>query len=388
MRICFLSFEFPPFVLGGAGIYASNITNELSKLGHEVHVLSPSCNIENGVFRSNSIRHYIPIAHKRFLNIPSFWLKLVRKYNHICKAVGGFDILHSNVISDFSLCNWQVKTPRVVTVHHLSRLVAKKMPLMQRIFDISSETGFVPLIEKSVISRSDKIIAVSNYTKNNLISVYDICPSRIKVIHNGINLKEYKTPENEAHDYKKSLGLGDYFTFLFVGRLNDPRKNLPLLLKAFQIICKHRKNVRLVLVGSCVTSNLMETLRILGIENEVHVLGYVDGVTLKKCYSFCDALVSSSLLEGFGLVLLEAMASGKPVVAINGGAVSELVKNHVNGILVENPNPLELANSMTFLVENPDVVKKIGKINIEKASEFSWAKSAEHTEQVYNSLLT
>ena len=389
LRICFLSFEYPPYVIGGAGVYAENITKELLDLGHEVHVMSPSIRYPKNRFllRKKFVHHEIPTIHRRFLNISSFWFNLSRKYKKISKNAGGFDILHSNDMSDFSLLSCQVNIPRVITIHHLAYQVAKNFSLLQRLSNITGEIGLSPLIEKAVISRPDKIIAVSNYTKKSLISIYKILPSRIEVIPNGINGDGYSFPENEILECKKLLGVLNCFTFLFVGRLNDPRKNLLLVLNALKIMCRE-KSVKLILVGSGYNTKLRKIISSLGIEKKVIVLGSVDDVTLKKCYCACDALVSTSLLEGFGLVLLEAMASRKPIVALNRGAVSELVRNGVNGFLVENSDPQELAASMVFLIDHPNDTLRIGNRNREWASNFSWAKSAKCIEKVYNSIIS
>jgi glycosyltransferase involved in cell wall biosynthesis len=389
VRICFLSFEFPPYVIGGAGVYAENITKELLDLGHHVHVLSPGpvYRKNNSFLRKKFVHHQIPTIHRRFLNIPSFWFNLSRTYKKISKNVGGFDVLHGNDMSDFSLFSWQVDIPRVITIHHSAYQVAKNFSLIQRLSNITGETGLSPLIEKTVISRSDKIIAVSNYTKKSLISIYNILPSRIEVIPNGINVNDYAFAENEILEYKRLLGILNCFTFLFVGRLNDPRKNLLLVLNALKIICR-KKFVKLILVGTGYNVKLSKMISSLGIEKNVIVLGSLDAVTLKKCYCACDALVSSSLLEGFGLVILEAMASAKPIVALNSGAVSELVRNGENGFLVENSDPHDLAVAMGFLLNHPNDVLRIGNRNKEWASNFSWTKSAEHLEKLYNSMIS
>src|SRR3990170_9150835 len=152
MRISFVSFEYPPFISGGAGVYALHITRTLAKLGYEVHVMSPTigkqgaCSIKNNVFV-----HGIPIIYKSFLSAPSFWFNLWKKYDAISKDAGGFDVIHSNGVSDFSLSKQKVKEPRVVTVHHLARSVAQNMSFMERLFELNGETGLTPIFEKHVI---------------------------------------------------------------------------------------------------------------------------------------------------------------------------------------------------------------------------------------------
>jgi glycosyltransferase involved in cell wall biosynthesis len=390
MKICFITFEYPPLEIGGAGVYALHITRELAKLGHEVHVISRSINgremhsIENDV-----LVHRIPTICRRFLNAPSFWFNLARKYSKISKDAGGFDILHGNDVDDLSLFKWRTKEPRVVTIHHLAYLVAKTTSPLKRLFGISGEVGFTPLIQKIVISRADKIIAVSNFTKKTLVSTYRVPPSKIEVIPHGINVNEYLFSKDDIIKYRRSIGLDDHFAFLFVGRLEDPRKNLSTLLKALKIMDKKtRKSVKLVLAGAGDPLKVKKSADSLDIGENIIPLGYVHANALKKCYSACDVFVSPSLLEGFGLTILEAMAAAKPVIALKRGAVSELIEDGVNGLLVKKNDPRELAAVMTFFVDHPDAIVAMGVANKYKISKgFSWQKSARLTELAYESVM-
>lgn len=368
-----------------------HITRELAKLGHEVHVISRSVNgrevhsVENDVFV-----HRIPTMRKRFLNAPSFWFTLAKKYSKIRKDIGGFDVLHGNDVDDFSLSKWQAKEPRVVTIHHLACLVAQATPPLKRLLDISGETGFTPLIQKIVISRADKIIAVSKFTKETLISSYHVRRSKIDVIPHGINACEYFLSENEVLEFKKSIGLDNSIAFLFVGRMNDPRKNLQLLLRAFEIMSKNfNKSVKLILVGAGDHLQIKEIAGSLGIKENLILLGYVDDGVLKKCYCACDVFVSPSLLEGFGLTILEAMAAGKPIIAFKVGAIPEIVRDNFNGKVIDKQNPKELSDAMTFFADNLGLAKKIGSRNRKYVAEkFSWEKAARMTERIYQELLS
>lgn len=391
MKICFMSFQYPPFIFSGAGVYAMYITKELAKLEHEVHIISAGTRTrEDAHFTENNIFiHRIPIIHKRFLKAPSFWLKLPRKYDEVRKSAGEFDVLHNNAESDFSLSKRRAKELRVVTIHHLAQLVARRVHVFRRLLDLSGETGLAPLIQRVSIARAERIIAVSNFTKNSLVSKYGIAPSKVEVVPNGVNLDDYDFPEQEIAEFRQSLGLSDHLLFLFVGRLNDSRKNLPLLLRAYKILgkCKCGKPAKLLLVGHGDRSKVKKQVKSLGIERDVIILGYVDDVTLRKCYCGCDIVVSPSLLEGFGLTILEAAAAGKPVLALNRGAICEIIRDGVNGLLIDNQDPRELAAAMAFFVSHPDSAIDMGRRNRNFAKSFSWERSARATEHVYKSLL-
>jgi len=386
MKICFVSFEYPPLTIGGAGVYAVHITRELARLGHEIHVISPSISkheihsIEDDVFV-----HRIPILHQRFLSAPSFWFNLMRKYEAIRRDAGGFDILHGNVVSDFSLSKRWVKEPRVVTVHHLAHLMAQHSSSLKRLLDLSGEIGVTPTIERIVITRAHKIIAVSNFTKETIVSTYNKHPSAIEVIYHGVRSEEYNIPKHEVSKLRDLLGLRNEITFLFVGRLNDKRKNLLLLLRAFKFLLKKTTHpVKLVITGSGEQSRIKALVDSLGLAKNVVLTGYIKDYQLRKIFKVCDIFVSPSVLEGFGLTLLEAMAAGKPVIATKVGGVVEVVKDPENGKLVASGDVEGLTNALMFFIENRELTEEIGEHNKRyAASMFSWEKTAKKTEQVY-----
>jgi len=118
-------------------------------------------------------------------------------------------------------------------------------------------------------------------------------------------------------------------TLLFVGRIDDPRKGLDMLIKAFKFVLVYI-DAQLIIVGNGKKEKIMELAG--PIAHYLFFLGYVDDITLKKCYSLCDVYICPSRLEGFGLTILEAFAAGKPVIATNTGAIPELIQNGINGI--------------------------------------------------------
>lgn len=386
MRIAFITFEYPPYVQGGAGVYAYNITKELAKLGIEVHVICPQVKESNGY----DIEHGISVHQLSFMNKPgfavaSFWINLRKNFKKIEKESRGFDVIHENVISAFSLSKKIAKTPRILTVHHLSRdeIAILKPPISERIKTAGGETGILtPYFEKVSIERADKIIAVSNYTKRKIIEYYNIPGEKIEAIYNGLEAKNYNFKENELNVVKRRFGIYDKPTVLFVGRINDKRKNIDLLLKSFKLILE-KVDAILIITGSGdkkLCSKLLNPIK----ENVIFT-GYVTNETLRKLYGISDVYVSSSKLEGFGLTILDAMAAGKPVVAINVGAVPEIVENKRNGLLVSD-NIDEFSTAILTYLEDKKKALATGKINIEHAKQFSWRKSAERLVEIYDAV--
>lgn len=390
MKIAFITFEYPPFVQGGAGVYAENITKELTRLGHEVHIITPrvsgseKCKISNGIFI-----HGINFINKPLLSAPSYWIGLRSQFKIIEKNVGGFDIVHGNAVSDFSLTKKIVNVPRIITVHHLARDVLEVInpTFLSRVKNLGGEIGMTPFIEKICIERANKIITVSEYTKRKLVSLYNISLRKIEVIYNGCGKKNFRFSENEKDDVKEKYNISnDKPVLLFVGRVDDKRKRLDFLLKAFEIVLS-KIDANLVVVGSGNKEPYKRLSSSLGIGENAIFTGYVDDLTLRKFYSICDIHVVPSRLEGFGLTILDAMAAGKPVVATNVGAIPEIVKNGENGILVGLGDVDGMSKAICTFLHDEKLAENIGERNVNYVKErFSWAKSAKEIERLYMQL--
>lgn len=389
MKIAFITFEYPPFIQGGAGVYGHHLTKELAKLGHDVHVLTPSAfgykeeSVEEGVFV-----HRLRFLNKPLLAAASFWLSLRKEFPSIERRVGGFDITNSNDLSDISLSQKAVSSPRVVTVHHLTRTALKilKVGLLGRLKNLGGEVGIAPLLEQVCIKRADRIIAVSQYTKHDIVKTYGIPESAIEVIYHGVRTEDYAFSEEERTKLRATLSISSSPMLLFVGRL-EPRKGVDILLRALPQVLREME-VRLVLAGSGNQGDYRQLAQSLGISDKVIFLGHVPDDTLRLVYSSCDLFVLPSRLEGLGIVILEAMAAGKPVVATNVGGIPELVESGQNGILVESDEEGELASAIVKVLSDNSLAKTIGGNNIKKAPErYSWEAAARKAERLYNELI-
>jgi len=397
LKVCFVSFEYPPFILGGAGVYAACLCRELAKLGHEIHVVSSSTSPFPENYAENEVFvHRVPIVNRPFLRVSSFWLRLRKRYEKLKRDLRGFDLLHSNVISDFSLTKDLVEAPRVVTIHHLARTSFELInpSFLEMLLHPGGELGLVSWAEKKsmdfdkiVVTRSDRVIASSNFVKRSIISNYKVPSSRIAVTHYGVYPEDYECTENEILEVKKKFGLMNESVILFVGGLGT-RKGLPVLLQAFKLISKRqKKKSKLLLVGSGEQEPIRKLADSLGIGARVVLTGFVSGAMLKRLYNACDVFVLPSFLEGFGLTLLEAMAAGKPIVASNAGGIPEVVEDGVHGKLVNPGKPEELAEAIAFLIKNPQSAKEIGEKNKKYVTRnFGWKKTAELTEKLYETL--
>lgn len=389
MKIAFITFQYPPFVQGGAGTYAYNLTRELARLGHELHVIAPRVagygkeSVEEGVFV-----HRLGFQNKPFLAALSFWFSLRKDFSSLEQRAGGFDVVHDNGLSAFSLNSKAVSCPRAVTIHHLARTTLKALEasFLGRVRNLRGEIGISPFIEPICIRRADRIIAVSQFTKQDIMSVFGIPESKIAVIYHGVHPEDYVLPEEARAEIRNGLGINSQQMILFAGKL-APRKGVDVLIRALPQVLKEVE-VKLVLAGSGNQQDYQHLAQTLGISDKIRFVGRVPDDALRLLFSSCDLFVLPSRLEGLGIVILEAMAAGKPVVATNVGGIPELIESGQNGILVEANNEGKLAGAIVKVLSNKSLAQIIGENNMKKARErFSWEVAAQKTERVYNELI-
>lgn len=389
MKVAFVTFEYPPHIIGGAGVHAAHITEELAKLGHQVVVFTPAIDNTTGVYHPLQVNlqvWYVPVREAIPFGAMQFWINLPAEIKRAEKN-RKFDIIHINGLSYWFIPRRLSPAPHVLTVHHLVRDAAEKtgLKISQKIKDISGENGYIiSQIEKRALKSVDKIIAVSNYTKNRIIQTYHIPSDMVDVVYNGVEYDGYICTEVDLDMTRKQLGLQDLPIILFVGRIDDPRKGLDILIEAFLRVIETTDAI-LIVVGkgdSTKFRNLIES-----VNNRILFTGYIEESMLKKFYILCDIYVCPSRLEGFGLTILEALTFGKPIISTKVGVIPELIDNEI-GILVENENPSQIYDALMTLISDRTKGNMITKEVKEKfQKKFSWETCAALTEKTYENAI-
>jgi len=390
MRIAFISLQYDPFIRSGAGIFVSNITKALVREGQEVHVFTAQSNKNDALCEDvdGVIVHRVKCLNVRYLVAPSFWLNLNKTFKSVSKDLGGFDIIHSDTADDFFLLRNPTTVPRIVTVHHINRDAVQKtkQTFFNRLKDFGSENGFAAWAQEVCIKRADLLVAVSNYTKNRLIDMYNINGDKIKVVFNGLSREIFPMSENELQNIKDKYGVPDKKVILFVGNIQE-RKGIGNLIEAFKLISEKVDSV-LVIVGSGRSDAYIATIERLGVRSNVIFTGRVDDKDLIGFYHIADVFVLPSLLEGFGLVILEAMAAGKPIIASNSGGIPEIVESGVHGDLVEPGDYHSFAISILKYLTDDSLRGTVGSKNRAYAQRnFSYQQSAKNLVSIYSKLL-
>jgi len=266
----------------------------------------------------------------------------------------------------------------IVTIHDLIHLH------FSRQLQSSISRLYASVMLPQIVAKADAIIAVSEYTKKDLVETLNVHPGKITVIYHGIDdtfLSPHLNPER--NDQSSEL------YFLYVGLLKA-HKNIGVLLKAFQQLKKEMKseNLKLRLVGvpdvrQLIVREWVETIRE---DSDISLVSNVSDQKLKELYRNARALIAPSLYEGFGFPILEAMALKTPVIAAHATSIPEILGEDA-GLYFDPQSVPELVNKMRQLVSTDTLRKELAQRGVARISRFDWATAAKKTEQVYEHVL-
>jgi len=365
MRICLVSYEFPP-IGGGEGAYTNDLIRALSAKGLEVVLIVPkwpglSINRPN---QNHSVIHVDPLLLPGF-KTTSFMLRANRKLKQIA---GRIDIIHyTNDYCGFGMSSAEIGKPVLATLHHTHYLESTSvLPRVKQ--NIISEVKFrvsqrfLARLEWSTLRNADSIIAVSNYTAENAKIVYPSLSSRIRVVLNGIDESRF-SPGLNGNIFRSTLGLSSEPIVLYVGRI-ALSKGLRFLIDAFYTVVKEIPEAKLVIVGSGAREEeaiLKAQVTLSNMNSSVIFTGRVNAEELPMIYASSDLVVLPSLVEGFGLVLLEAMAESKPVVTTNVGPTTEIISDGVEGVLVPSADTRALADGILKILGDKSLSAWMGE---------------------------
>ncbi|MCU0485452.1 MAG: glycosyltransferase family 4 protein [Anaerolineales bacterium] len=234
--------------------------------------------------------------------------------------------------------------------------------------------------------RATALIADSESTRQDAIRLAGVPPGKIHTALLGIT-PDFHPESNLAalEAVRQKYHLPERF-LLFVGLL-EPRKNLPALLQAFAGLPPQQTPVKLVVVGrqGWMYEQTLQLVHSLGLAERVHFTGYVDQADVPRVYNLAEIAVYPSRYEGFGFPVLEAMASGTPVITSNVSSMPEIAGEA--GVLLPPDDIPALTQAIQRLLSDPAERQGRIKIGLERAAQFTWERTAEKTLQVYHHCL-
>jgi glycosyltransferase involved in cell wall biosynthesis len=370
---------FYPLWRGGAETYVKNLAENFARMGHEVQVvaahqpLSPGEYFQDGVvvkrLKSAGMFYGVPI-------IPELLQYLVSIDT---------DLIHVNFPNPFNaaigaLASIIKKIPAVLTWHNDLPSVTKLAGSIVRIHD--------DLAAPIYLKYYDSIITTSNiyHKKSKMLRKFQ---NKTKTIFNGVDCKRFN-PDVYSEDIKIDLEMKDSKIILFVAALTKWHryKGLDILIEAFRLI--RDMDIKLLVVGGGGLKSEYEAYtRSVNLTDKVVFVGEVSDDLLPKYYSIADMLVlpSKDRSEGFGLTILEANASGKPVIGSNIGGIPGILTDNDNGILVPPNNPTLLADAICRLSNDDKLRERMGERGRQIAIMHDWSRVAAETEKIYFELL-
>lgn len=301
------------------------------------------------------------------------------------------DILH---FPFFPHCPRKFNVKTVMTVHDLSLL---RLPNFFSKKEVERERNKLSCLLPIV----DKIIAVSESTKKDLINLFKISPEKIEVIYHGLDERFFKksTP-TEIKEIKKRYKIKSNY-ILFLSPL-ETRKNTCRLIQAFDkvkeeiknnpskfsAVLKEDKDLQLVLAGKMRSASpkIKDKIGKSPYKKDIVLTDYVKSEDLNALFDGAKVFAFPSLYEGFGLPLIEAMSSSTPIITSNLSSMPEIA-GEGNAIFVNPYRVEEIAQVISDLLSNPDLRKKITEKSAARAKEFKWEKTARQTLKVYEELL-
>jgi len=385
MKIFSLFPYFYPEV-GGAENYAYNITKRLAKKGCDTTILCSSrskINKEETIDRIKIIRqrpNFVISNTPIKLNLYFTTLKLLKKID--------FDIVTAYTPVPFyadigAIVSKRYKIPFVLTYHN--DIVKDTFPI-NLIANIYNHT-----FGKLTIKFSKLIITSSPYCYNesNFLKYFK---DKVIWIPPGVDIEKYDVGNSfKLHD---TYGLSHSSKIvLFVGQLSKAHvhKGVVYLIKSFKKVLREVKNVYLVIIG---TGNMIPKYKKmceeLGILDRVIFTGFVDETKLIKSYKSSNIVIlpSTTIAEGFGMVLIEGNACGRPVIGTKVGGIQYIIRNGETGLLVPPKDSKALADAIIRLLQDEELSKKMGENGRRLVEEkYTWKKVAEITEKVYEELL-
>jgi glycosyltransferase involved in cell wall biosynthesis len=221
--------------------------------------------------------------------------------------------------------------------------------------------------------QADIILAPTEYYRRHLMD-HGFAPAKLKVMARGVDTRQFH-PKHRDPAYYDRFGLGDSFKFLYVGRISR-EKNLDRLISAFDRLRQHGHNASLVLVGDGPYRKELQA-RLGG--RPIAFTGLIEGENLAAAYASADCMVFPSCTDTFGNVVLEAQASGLPVIVTDRGGPAEIVHSHESGIVVDHADGQAMLDAMELLFLSPEVREDLRSRGLRNAAECGW-------EQVLQSL--
>jgi glycogen(starch) synthase len=382
MKVCMLSWEFPPRVVGGIARHCEGLAKALVRDGHDVHVVtldfpgSPSYEEMEGV---KVYRTATELGHPNFLTwVLLFNHFLEKRMADISRQVE-VDVLHvHDWLTAFAGISFKhhLKKPMVLTVH--STEVGRAQGLH------NADSFSIDGIEWWAAYEASRVVVTSHSMKRENCDHFHLPWDKVDVIPNAIDVTNYNASvDRGAVRARYGVGWGEKMV-LCVGRL-VPQKGIEYFIRAIPTIAQRYPEAKFIIVGEGWSRAYLEdAAQSTGHRRKILFTGFISDAEVIALMTSADVLVIPSIYEPFGIVALEGMATGVPVVASQVGGLAEVIEHDRTGIFVYPRNPESIAWGVDRILSNYDHAKWLTQNAREKLHKtYTWEAVAMKTVEVY-----
>lgn len=384
MKILMLSWEFPPQIVGGIAPHVHDLSRALTEKGQEVTVLTrgntPAETTENTkgikVYRVGRSTPEPPdfISWVMQLNI-----NLMEKAVSMVENGESFDLIHAH--------DWLVAYAGKGLKH------AFRKPLIATVH--ATEWGrnnglhndlqrYISNVEWWLTFEAWRVICCSRYMFSELQRIFQLPANKLRIIPNGVYPEPFRRQSGDAQAIRRKFAADDEQIVFYVGRIVF-EKGLDLLLDAAVKVLARKEKVKFIIAGKgAYAGHLHDRAKQMGLYHKFYFTGYINDLTRNALFSTADVAVFPSLYEPFGIVALEAMAAGTPVVVTDTGGLGEVVHHGKNGLKAFPNNPESLADNILWILNYPEQASALRDQALRDVeTEYNWGKIAERTIDVY-----
>ncbi len=389
MNILMVTDVFFPDVIGGSGRVVNEISKRLVREGHNVYILTPRLN-RNLPLQANiegiRINRYNVNSQNIVAFVASSLINAFQTFRQMLKKIS-FDLInfhHPLSALGVNLSRKAQEIPKVYTFH-------SSWPKEYEIK--TGRTGIGSFMRKWVERRGlnscQRIVVLSEYTKRQILSIHKTSPRRIEFIPGGVDTERFGLPRDKEAS-KAELGISSDKSLVFTVRNLVPRMGLGDLIEAMGIVVKGKRDVVLIIGGrGFLEEKLKRQVKDLGLESYIKFAGFIEEDRLPLHYQAADLFIlPSRCLEGFGLVTLEALSCGTPVLGTPVGGTKEILGRLDKDLLFKDTKARSMAEKILFYLTFKDISVLSRRCRDFVSSNYSWNRVVTEYERVYSEIIS
>jgi glycosyltransferase involved in cell wall biosynthesis len=377
-----LSWEYPPRIIGGLSRHVEGLSRELAMMGHEVHVTT--LDFPGAAYEEETGSLFI---HRVAVNLPAptfhTWVLLFnhffeKRVGQLAKEFGVPDVVHIHdwlTVSSGVAAKHLLRAPLVMTFHSTEASRSSHSP--------SPESAMVEGLEWWGSFEAANVIAVSGWMKAEVTSLFKTPPGKVIEIPNAVDPDRFAEEVDSRATRAKWKIIDGEKLIAAVGRLTA-QKGFDDLIRAYANIKRSVPASRLLVVGDGYMRGELES-----IAEQAHVrdstifAGFISEADLVGVLKASDVVVVPSKFEPFGIIALEAMAAGAPVVVTKVGGLAEIVDDFVDGLEVEPNSPAAIAEAAVRVLTDRELAARLAENGLKKSKAYSWESAARKTLEIY-----